>query len=40
MLSDKALQVISGQIQNLRTIDYGFTLSESLILDDDIDNNG
>ena len=40
MVSDTALQVISGQIQNLRTIDYGFTRSESLILDDDIDNNG
>ena len=40
MVSDTALQVISGQIQNLRTIDYGFTLSESLIPDDDIDNNG
>ena len=40
MVSDTALQVISGQIQNLRTIDYGFTQLESLILDDDIDNNG
>ena len=40
MVSDTALQVISGQIQNLRTTDYGFTRSESLILDDDIDNNG
>ena len=40
MVSDIALHVISGQIQNLHAIDYGFTLSESLILDDDIDNNG
>ena len=36
MASDTALQVNSGQIQNLHTIDYGFTLSKSLIPD----NNG
>ena len=40
MVSDTALQMISGQIQNLRAIAYGFTQSESLIQDDDIDNNG